>query len=146
VDPGAAKKGEAMSELLKLLSGLMLFLVEPFGYRLVDSASGDSFGDAYVTVEGRFLFWQLVRDRSQVFFLFRTRFGADAEWYTADLLIELFEGRRIASAEVDTPMARWIETHLAEIEQRFAPDVVEDTLLEIRLLEERRAEEMFGSD
>ena len=133
-----------MDELLRALSEWLLFFFDPPGYRLADSEVSPSFGDASVTLEGEDLVWRLVRDRSQLFLECRPSDGPTDRWYSTDLLIQLLEGQRVETAELDAETAGWVGRHLTEIEARFRPAALPSTVNELKELKRKRAKDLFG--
>lgn len=135
-----------MAELLKVLREWLIFFFVKDRYRLVYSQVGLSFDDALIEFVSDTLRWRLVCDRSQVFLDCRPAKGRhkDWDWYSADLLIRLTTGKRIDSAVLTQDMAKWFQSNLSEIEQKFSEERLEETVRELKKLEKVRAKELFG--
>ena len=135
-----------MSELLRVLREWLLFFFADNRYRLIHSQVGPSFDDALVEFASNTLRWRLVQDRSQIFLNCRPVEGRykDWEWYSADVLIRLITGQRVESAVLTQDLAHWFETNLAEIEERFSGECLQETRRKLKKLERLRAKELFG--
>jgi hypothetical protein len=139
-----------MTEILRFLAAHFgcLFAPEEDGpgrYKLVDSETVSSFGNAYVVVASDRLRLRFVRDRSQLFLEFQpSTEEADDSWYSTDVIYRLLTGERQDSAELTESYARFVCENLDEIEGRFAPNRRLETIERLKDLERRRAKELFG--
>lgn len=135
-----------MVELLNILARWLSFFFATGRYRLVNSESSPSFGNALIDIASGDLEWRLVRDRSQVFLDCRPVSDnlKSHEWFSADLLIRLLSNRRVESAELTSEMARWFEENLSEIEKSLSGDRMVETVGQLKRLKQLRSKELFG--
>ena len=136
-----------MSELLKLLSGPLLFLLTKERFRIVNSSTGASFGDASVTLRSEYLQLELVRDRSQISVRFRTSATEDQDdWYWLGVLRRYFNKESPGSDQLDSEGIEFLDQWIGLIGEIAADDLRRAELLD-QLAQEReeRSNELFGT-
>jgi hypothetical protein len=133
-----------MTALLEFLIAHLAFLYAPGRYRIVDSESSESFGNGYLVLESDALRMQMVRDRGQLFMDFEPLSGKGEDWFSIDVVRQLVTGEKQESSELSPDYAAFLERELGEIERRFSPAELDETVRALRELERARAKEMFG--
>lgn len=134
-----------MNELLQLLTGSLGFLLEPGRFRIVDSSSGRSFGDASIKLQSAGLRLELTRDRSQNSIRFQPADGPIDEWFWIGVLRRLLEGDRPGSDELDQGAIEFLRRSLDDLERRVASDEERHALVgELIRVRNERSEELFG--
>ncbi|MCB1030362.1 MAG: hypothetical protein KDA95_03445 [Acidimicrobiales bacterium] len=134
-----------MKELLQLLAGPLVFLLEHGRFSIVDSSSGRSFGDASVTLQSAGVRLELVRDRSQISIRFQPALGPADEWFWIGVLRRLLEGDRPGSDELDRGAIEFLRRSLDNLEDRAASaDGSAKLVDDLTRARENRAQELFG--
>ncbi len=134
-----------MTELLQVLASSLVFLLEPGRFRIVDSSSGSSFGDASVTLQSEGLRLELVRDRSQISIRLQPVGSPTDDWFWLGVLRRLLDGDRPGSDELDTAAINFIRRWLAELEDTVANAQGRDELVaQLVRAREERSKELFG--
>ncbi len=133
-----------MDELIQILERAVPELVEGGNYQVHKVHAGHSMCNASLTIAKGSLFWRVVRDRSQVFLECRWLEGRPDRWYTIDLLRTLISEERVDSAVLDDANASWLSNHFRDVESRFEPERVRETLDSLRALKTERAKRLFG--
>ncbi|GLI28280.1 hypothetical protein ARHIZOSPH14_25220 [Agromyces rhizosphaerae] len=133
-----------MNRILAFIVEHMSFLWQGARFRIVSSmVSTSNGGDAVLLAESDGVRLRFVCDRGQLFLDLQPASARTDEWYSIDLLRRMYTGQREASAVLDASYAAFLEEHLDELEQRFAPAAWDETLAELAILKQRRAQEMF---
>lgn len=134
-----------MNELLRLLAGSLNFMLEPGQFRIVNSSTGQSYGDASITLESAGLRLDLVRDRSQVSLRFQPAKGPFDEWFWIGVLRRALERDRPGSDELDASGVEFLRRSMNILEDRVATDQGREELVdELTRARAERAEELFG--
>ena len=135
-----------MTQILSFIAAYMGYLWTGARFRIVGSeVTTSNGGDALLLVESASLRLRFVCDRTQLMLDFQPTDGAKPdEWYSVDLIRRLLRGERETSALLDESYADFLEDHLGDVEQRFAPEQWGATREELRRLKVKRAKEMFG--
>lgn len=121
------------------------FLFLPGAFRIVDSRTSESFGDAMVLLESSILRIRLTRDRLQLLLEFQPLDGKEEEWFSPALLRGWLEGNRGESEVLDDEWAQFLSRALPEVESRLRdPDQRERVLDGLRRQARQRANELFG--
>ena len=135
-----------MNQILRYLLDYCSFLYEPGRYRFVDSETSASFGgDAYLTLASDSVRIRFVRDRDRLLMEFQSvEEEGQFDWYSIDVVRQLVTGEPRRSARLDEDQAAFLREHLDDIEERFAPERLDETTTALKKLERTRAKELFG--
>jgi hypothetical protein len=125
------------------------FIAPTTAPRVIDSSySWEAFGDADIGLEGEALRVRVTRDRGQYFVTLSPRWTAD--WFDEHTVLQLVGAADSAQSLVDlkwTSMllaAEAIQTHLADILDRFGPDKWQESRASMKRLQKQRSRELFG--
>jgi hypothetical protein len=134
-----------MSELLRMLADHFGFLWGESRYRIVDSRTTESFGNALVVIASDRLRINVARDRGQFLWVFQAPQMGEPEWYDLDVIWRLLTGETVATAtEPPENVAAFLRERLTEIEDRFSIEQSPNTTLALKELRRVRAKELFG--
>jgi hypothetical protein len=124
------------------------FIAPTTAPRVIDSYSWEARGDADIGLEGDALRVRVTRDRGQYFVTLAPRWTAD--WFDEHTVLQLVGAADSAQTLVDLkwksmlPAAEAIQTHLADILDRFGPDKWQESRASMKRLQEERSRRLFG--
>lgn len=144
--PVVTKAGRlTVDELLKFLATHCSFLVTNPQYKIVDSSTSDSFGNALLVMESGTLRLRFTRDRGRLLMEFQAMDGRPSEWFSPGLLRGLITGDRGGSEVLNPGWAEFLESALPELESRVSdPSSRDTTLMQLRSQAQQRAHDLFG--
>ena len=135
-----------MPELLLYLATYCAFLFDPPGYRIVDSETSKSFGNAMLVLESQTIRLRFTRDKSQLLVEFQALDGRRSEWFSPGLLKGLLTGATGGSEVLTPEWAHFLQEGLPILEMRLAdPSQYGATLDGLRQQARLRSRELFGS-
>ncbi|MFX0023527.1 MAG: hypothetical protein ACFE9S_14470 [Candidatus Hermodarchaeota archaeon] len=121
------------------------FLFSPNQFRIVDSDSSESFGNAFLVLEHKNLRLKFIKDKGQLFLDFQPMSSnRKKDWFSIDIVMQLVTGNIESSSEMDTDKAKFIKSNLDEIQRLFSSPNLEVTIKKLRELERARAKRLFG--
>ncbi len=124
------------------------FIAPTTAPRVIDSYSLEVRGDADIGLEGDALRVRVTRDRGQYFVTLSPRWTAD--WFDEHTVLQLVGAADSAQTPVDLkwksmlPAAEAIQTHFADILDRFGPDKWQESRASMKRLQEERSRRLFG--
>jgi hypothetical protein len=137
-----------MNDFLATVKPAFAFLAQERGYELLDEDVADSFDNGLLIYQSATLRIAVTRDRGQVLCSVRAR--GDYRDIDEQILRLLLDGAhhfpRVARPADFRPaaVASFLYEHLTEIEQRFRPPALAETLRTAEVLKGERAELLLG--
>lgn len=135
-----------MNEILKFLMRYCSFLYEIKGFKFINSATSESFGNASLTLGSTFLNIRFIRDRGQLFTDFQSNLYGKKNaqsWYSIDIVRQLISNEKKYYALMDSKNATFLRNHIDIIIDLFSRSKVKDTILKLKRLETIRAKTLF---
>jgi hypothetical protein len=120
------------------------FLYSSNEFRLVETHSSKSFGNALLIFEYGNIRLKFVSDRDQIFLDFQPVKPKKNEWFSIDIVKQMITGEVENSAEVNSKNAEFLKTNLRNIEHLFSKSNKKGTFKELKKLERERAKRLFS--
>ena len=120
------------------------FLFSPFQFRIIESQSSVSFGNAEVILKHEDLLLKIVKDRDQIFLDFQpSSKKGKLNWFSIDIVKQMITGKIEPSAEMNPRNIEFLKNNLAKIKQLFLKENTPDNIKELKKLERKRAKRLF---
>jgi hypothetical protein len=120
------------------------FLFSPFQFRIIESQSSVSFGNAEVILKHEDLLLKIVKDRDQIFLDFQpSSKKGKLNWFSIDIVKQMITGKVEPSAEMNPRNIEFLKNNLAKIKQLFLKENTPDNIKELKKLERKRAKRLF---
>lgn len=134
-----------VTQILAFIVNYMAFLWDGARYAITGSrVTTVNGGNALLIVESPTVRLRFIRDQGQLFLDLQPTADTTETWFSVDLVRQLFLGRPEESAVLNEEYATFLRERLADIEERFSPDVWPSTQGEFEQLKVWRAKKLFG--
>jgi hypothetical protein len=133
-----------MGEFTQYVKKKISFLFSPFQFRIIESQSSVSFGNAEVILKHEDLLLKIVKDRDQIFLDFQpSSKKGKLNWFSIDIVKQMITGKIEPSAEMNPRNIEFLKNNLAKIKQLFLKENTPDNIKELKKLERKRAKRLF---
>ena len=133
-----------MGEFTQYVKKKISFLFSPFQFRIIESQSSVSFGNAEVILKHEDLLLKIVKDRDQIFLDFQpSSKKGKLNWFSIDIVKQMITGKVEPSAEMNPRNIEFLKNNLAKIKQLFLKENTPDNIKELKKLERKRAKRLF---
>ena len=133
-----------MTSLLPLIEKEAGFLLQDYHFNVKETVESESFGNAAVYLESPILTISFIRDRSQLFLNFQSKFDKRSEWFSFDLIKKLLDPQLDYYGIMDEANFKFLREHFEEIVGLYSPEKVAATLQKLKAVQKDRTKKMFG--
>ena len=133
-----------MEEFIQYVKKHFSFLFSPYQFRIIESQSSESFGNALVILEYEDLLLKIVKDRDQIFLDFQPASKkSKLNWFSIDIVKQMITGKIEPSAEMNSRNVEFLKDNLDQIKQLFSKENTLDTIKVLKKLERELAKRLF---
>ena len=119
-------------------------LFSAYHFRIIETESSESFGNALVILNHKDLLLKIVKDRDQIFLDFQpSSKKGKFNWFSIDIVKQMITGKIEPSAEMNSKNIEFLKNNLDKITQIFSKESTPDTIQELKKLERERAKRLF---
>lgn len=133
-----------MNELLQFIMNYCESLYTKYNFKFVDSdyCEGDN---SYITLRNEDIDLMFLRDRSQLFLHVYSKYDPEKEnYYSLDLVRQLLTGEKEYYSLLDENNGIFLHDNMLEILKLFKRNLINDTLLKLNVLQEKRTKKLWG--
>ena len=133
-----------MEEFIQYVKKHFSFLFSPYQFRIIESQSSESFGNALVILEYEDLLLKIVKDRDQIFLDFQPASNkSKLNWFSIDIVKQMITGKIEQTAEMNPRNIEFLKDNLDQIKQLFSKENTLDTIKVLKKLERELAKRLF---
>ena len=133
-----------MEEFIQYVKKHFSYLFSPYSFRIIESQSSESFGNALIILEYEDLLLKIVKDRDQIFLDFQPASKkSKLNWFSIDIVKQMITGKIEPSAEMNSRNVEFLKDNLDQIKKIFSKEKVSDTIKVLKKLERERAKRLF---
>ena len=133
-----------MEEFIQYVKKHFSYLFSPYSFRIIESQSSESFGNALIILEYEDLLLKIVKDRDQIFLDFQPASKkGKLNWFSIDIVKQMITGKIEPSAEMNPKNTEFLKNNLDKITQIFSKESTPNTIQELKKLERERAKRLF---
>lgn len=128
---------------LAAVKKIFSYLFENYGFRLIEKAESESFGNSYAVIESDDFRLQFIIDRGQSFVEI-SPYSEPREWFDLNIMRAYILGTDSLQIESPEELSEFLKCNYKKIKDLFSSDNILTTVAQLKQLEKDRARRMFS--